>query len=356
MKIRKIKFENHPILKNLELDFTDENGNTVNTIIIAGENGVGKSVILNSIFSFSLNLMPDKRSNEKRIFEIELTEAEMKAQTTIRSDKGYYLVYIDFNYFQDYRGVNFSYFNNGTWIASQKGSFLKNTTSSLKALFSDVEVNFIPSDIRNVTSKNVDDHNTTERSGKNLATDITQLLIDIQSLDALELNEWARENIGNRIKPYIIDKRIKRFTNAFHYIFPTKRYKKIINSSKGKEIIFEDSGNEMSIAQLSSGEKQIVFRGSFLLKNKESAYGALVLIDEPELSLHPNWQLKILNFFKKLFTDENGQQTSQLIVSTHSPFIVHNANRLDDKVIVLKKDDSVIILVPQDPKFYTWTN
>jgi len=54
----------------------------------------------------------------------------------------------------------------------------------------------------------------------------------------------------------------------------------------------------MSISQLSSGEKQIVFRGSFLLKDKESSKGALILIDEPEISLHPNWQLKVLSFFK----------------------------------------------------------
>ncbi|MBK7225095.1 MAG: hypothetical protein IPH96_06630 [Saprospiraceae bacterium] len=44
MKIRKIEFTNHPIFDDLKLDFTDTNGKTINTIIIAEKNGVGKSL------------------------------------------------------------------------------------------------------------------------------------------------------------------------------------------------------------------------------------------------------------------------------------------------------------------------
>ena len=52
-RIKKIKFNNHEILGNLELDFTDRNGKAVDTIIIAGENGVGKSMILNELYSYA---------------------------------------------------------------------------------------------------------------------------------------------------------------------------------------------------------------------------------------------------------------------------------------------------------------
>ena len=66
MKIRKIEFINHQIFGNIKLDFTDKNGKAVNTIIIAGENGVGKSLLLNTIFEFSnLNIVNDKH-DEKR--------------------------------------------------------------------------------------------------------------------------------------------------------------------------------------------------------------------------------------------------------------------------------------------------
>mgnify|MGYP004558785137 CR=1 FL=1 len=53
LKIKSIKFKNHPILKNLELNFCDANGKAVDTIIIAGENGTGKSSILNYLYSIT---------------------------------------------------------------------------------------------------------------------------------------------------------------------------------------------------------------------------------------------------------------------------------------------------------------
>jgi len=66
--------------------------------------------------------------------------------------------------------------------------------------------------------------------------------------------------------------------------------------------------------------------------------------------------LKILNFFKKLFTDSTGKQTSQIIAATHSPFIVHNLNRFDDKVIILQRDNLGKVVVVESPKFYSWSS
>ena len=53
MKFRNITFENHPILGNCQLDFTNTDGSTVDTIIIAGENGCGKTVLLNELFEYN---------------------------------------------------------------------------------------------------------------------------------------------------------------------------------------------------------------------------------------------------------------------------------------------------------------
>ena len=68
MKIRKIEFTNHPIFGGLTLDFTDATGKIINTIIIAGENGVGKSLLLNTIFEFSnLNLLVKNETKKENL-------------------------------------------------------------------------------------------------------------------------------------------------------------------------------------------------------------------------------------------------------------------------------------------------
>lgn len=49
-KFVKVKFKNHPILENLVLDFRGQDGKTADTIIFAGENGAGKSTILDELY------------------------------------------------------------------------------------------------------------------------------------------------------------------------------------------------------------------------------------------------------------------------------------------------------------------
>ena len=68
-----------------------------------------------------------------------------------------------------------------------------------------------------------------------------------------------------------------------------------------KKFILKKRGRDVDIASLSSGEKQIVFRGAFLLRNQQSAKGSVILIDEPEISLHPIWQEKIYDYYRKSF-------------------------------------------------------
>lgn len=365
MKIRKIEFQSHPVLGDLKLDFTDRDGKVVNTIILAGENGSGKSLILNILFNFS-NLSPDNaRRNEKRYFEIEISDLDLETLKKNQSFKNQFQEPFKNNVFK----INIDY-SLSDWdqikISSEKlngkteiffGALFSQseTRKILKTIFSDVEINFTPNEIQTVTSKNIDSEKIeSERSSSNLATEITQLLIDLQSIDALEFTEWARTNYGQPVDETKIDVRTKRFTTAFDFMFPSKKFKRIETSDNRKGIIFEENGKEMNITKLSSGEKQIVFRGSFLLKDKNSSKGALVLIDEPEISLHPLWQLKILTFFKKLFTF-GSELTSQLIVATHSPFIIHNATRNEDKVIVLQKNATGTISLVEEPQFFSWS-
>lgn len=49
--ITKVKWKNYKALGNLELDFTNATGEPYNTIVLAGENGTGKTTVLESILN-----------------------------------------------------------------------------------------------------------------------------------------------------------------------------------------------------------------------------------------------------------------------------------------------------------------
>ena len=76
---------------------------------------------------------------------------------------------------------------------------------------------------------------------------------------------------------------------------------------------------------------------------------AIVLVDELDLHLHPEWQRKIISFLSKQFPK------TQFIATTHSPFIVQSADNIN-LVILEKQDDHVIIKQRPDIKtFKGWT-
>lgn len=154
-KIRKITFKDHPILKNLSLDFCGRNGKAVDTVIFAGENGNGKSTIINELYDNisqqNINSMTVEFETEKNIFSVEYKRL---TQNTYRTE---------------------TYNENGDKIDFK--------TRELCAIFSDVDINFHSNQLSTVTSLSLDEMKGSRRSSSDLPTQINQLLIDIQALD-----------------------------------------------------------------------------------------------------------------------------------------------------------------------------
>ncbi|WNJ19511.1 AAA family ATPase [Pontibacter sp. G13] len=69
----------------------------------------------------------------------------------------------------------------------------------------------------------------------------------------------------------------------------------------------------------------------FLVETKEGHSNAILLLDEPGLSLHPIAQYDLAKFFKKLSID------NQLIYTSHSPFLVDIDNLSNVKAVYLNK-------------------
>ena len=334
-KIRKVTFINHPILKNLSLDFCGLDGKAVNTIILAGENGVGKSTVLECIYK---NI--SRKDGCEMDLEIENGEEITTLKYRYREINGNRLLWIE-----DGKGMQ------TTFASINKELSRKYPTSGI---YSDVGINFRASNISSVTSMTLDSTSESRKSNDDLPKQINQLLIDIQAADDSDLAFAYRSAKENKqdLSEITFNERMPRFKNAFNRMFRDLTYNRVINKSNHKSIMFKKGNEEVPIENLSTGEKQIVYRGCFLLKDANAMAGATVFIDEPEISLHPSWQIKVMDYYKGIFEDENGVQTSQIFAVTHSPFIIHNENRRNDKVVILARDTDGNIVVKDRQEYY----
>lgn len=85
------------------------------------------------------------------------------------------------------------------------------------------------------------------------------------------------------------------------------------------ELEFHRNGEAVSFSDLSSGEQQILTTLSELVSNIGGT--ALVLIDEPEVSLHPRWQR---DYVPALLETLKSHPSTHAVIATHSHFMVAN--------------------------------
>ncbi len=94
--------------------------------------------------------------------------------------------------------------------------------------------------------------------------------------------------------------------------------KSISVSETGRIGISMDNGTALQLQKLSSGERQILIMFYALLFHTEP--GSIVILDEPEISLHVSWQQKLGRYFKDICR----VREIQMIVATHSPQVIHD--------------------------------
>ncbi len=89
-------------------------------------------------------------------------------------------------------------------------------------------------------------------------------------------------------------------------------HKKIVRNTH--DIVFRQHGENVMPYQLSSGEKQmLIILFTVLVQNRKPC---VLLMDEPEASLHVEWQQRLISLVMELNPE------IQLIVTTHSPAVI----------------------------------
>ncbi|GHD45464.1 AAA domain-containing protein, putative AbiEii toxin, Type IV TA system [Marinobacter persicus] len=87
---------------------------------------------------------------------------------------------------------------------------------------------------------------------------------------------------------------------------------------RGPQIrLYKKGGGEFDFSDASSGEASILSTLIALVPNLED--NSLVVIDEPEISLHPSWQYRYIELIDRIISLRKG---CHVVIATHSHFLV----------------------------------
>ena len=204
---------------------------------------------------------------------------------------------------------------------SQGGEFPSHSLKGVRLKVSPDDARWIRYDIIRSFDRPLMNSDSISKINVDLVTELDWQLFQLQRkyLD-------YQVNIGNRIietlqsgeadaaeKAQQISQPKKRFQDILDDLF-TETGKKIIRSEN--EIKFSSLGEVLAPYQLSSGEKQILVILLTVLVEDNEHY--VLFMDEPEVSLHIEWQKRLIDLILEL------NPNVQIILTTHSPAVIMN--------------------------------
>ena len=204
---------------------------------------------------------------------------------------------------------------------SQGGEFPSHSLKGVRLKVSPNDARWIRYDIIRSFDRPLMNSDSISKINVDLVTELDWQLFQLQRkyLD-------YQVNIGNRIietlqsgeadtaeKAQQISQPKKHFQDILDDLF-TETGKKIIRSEN--EIKFSSLGEVLAPYQLSSGEKQILVILLTVLVEDNESY--VLFMDEPEVSLHIEWQKRLIDLILEL------NPNVQIILTTHSPAVIMN--------------------------------
>jgi predicted ATPase len=162
---------------------------------------------------------------------------------------------------------------------------------------------------------------------------LSQLGMELDSVlyqrsdNVFSFSDYRLQMLTNLSEAPRIQARIDRFFEMINMLFASTG--KRIAIDRRNRIIFQKSGpqgeTQIEVEQLSAGEKQILLLlfTLFLMEDRPN----VLLLDEPEISLHIEWQDRLISLMHEL------NPNCQIILTTHSPNIF--ADGWEDKLVFI---------------------
>ena len=169
----------------------------------------------------------------------------------------------------------------------------------------------------------------------------TNLIKDIPSYIATKMISAMLKNKNEKVGD-VQKKVFDEINEIFENLNIDVKVEDISQDGRNITLFTNSAGDKFDINELSSGEKQLFLRTlAIKMLNPENS---IILIDEPELSLHPKWQQKIVDVYRKI------GENNQIIIATHSPHILGSVKK--ENIMLLDKDEDGKIVVKTGDKLY----
>ena len=316
MKIEKVHIKNIKGIKDLELSFRKDN-EILDVIVLAGVNGSGKTTILESIKDFFNNKNINYDEPEKSNVNLDIFFEDFEKKKIKEAEKSS---------------------NNNKRPLWDFFSALQNYEIYIKRSDKHYHIHIakkfdIPPKIIYVPAENkfeeIQTYSTTlSREYKFINIINSNVIKDIPSYIATRRNYLATIEEDLTMKE-ITNKVVNEINSIFDILELDVKLKGFSKDEKTMPIFENSAGEEFDINDLSSGEKQLFLR-TLSIKMLEPK-NSIILIDEPELSLHPKWQQKIIEVYKKI------GENNQIIIATHSPHILGSVS--NENIFILYRDE-----------------
>ena len=305
MKIEKVHIKNVKGIKDLELSFKKDD-KILDLIVLAGVNGSGKTTILESIKDFFDNKNNNNNDSGKSNINLEIFFEEFEKYSS------YNLKRVKF--------LNTFHYEKSDNNTSSQNQTINNFESLAKIIYVPAENKF---------EKVKTDTTTLLRISQFINIINSNVIKDIPSYIATRRNYLATIEEDLTMKE-VTNKVVNEINGIFDILELDVKLKGFSKDEKTMPIFENSAGEEFDINDLSSGEKQLFLR-TLSIKMLEPK-NSIILIDEPELSLHPKWQQRIIEVYKKI------GENNQIIVATHSPHILGSVS--NENIFILYRNEN----------------
>lgn len=318
MRIEKVHIKNVKGIKDLELSFKKDD-KILDLIVLAGVNGSGKTTILEAIKDFfdnkNINFGDIEKSNVNLKIFFEDFEKKQIEEAEKSSIDNYEHKLQDF--FSALQSYEYNRKNNGEYYSYLIAKFFENPP---KIIYVPAENKF----------EEIQTYSTTlSKEYKFINTINSNIIRDIPSYIATRRNYLATIEEDLTMKE-VTNKVVNEINSIFNILELDVKLKGFSKDEKTMPIFENSASEEFDINDLSSGEKQLFLR-TLSIKMLEPN-NSIILIDEPELSLHPKWQQRIIEVYKKI------GENNQIIVATHSPHILGSIS--NENIFILYRNEN----------------